>query len=202
METLLHPFLTLLDTLYFGIISPLFLLLSQGLEQVLLGPLRLLQLPVTLQVMCVAVAAAALSLYIRKLIKVEEKEAAFKKQFTAKKRQQDDLHLISDWKSREKFAKAIDDDIDYDFNTYLAGRFARYGITYLLPIFLTLFWLDGIIHETFLIGLPASSGYPGLSTQFVFLLTYCTALFIYFRLRKKRLRRTEEEQATAAPTHS
>jgi Flp pilus assembly protein TadB len=201
MENLLKPFITLLDTLYFGIISPIFSFLSRGLEFVLLEPLRIIQLPPALQVVVVAFFAAALSISIRKLIKVEEKEATFKAQFTAKKAKQEDLHLISDWKSREKFAKAIDDDIDEDFNTYLAGRFSRYGMAYLLPIFMTLFWLDGIITDTFLIALPESTGYQGISTQIVFLFAYCTALFIYFKRRKKRLKKVET-QDIANPAQS
>lgn len=197
MENLLKPFTTLLDSIYFGIISPVFSFLSGGLELILLEPLRMLQLPVALQVVWVSIFAAALSIYVRKLIKVEEKEAAFKAQFTAKRSKHEDLKLISDWKSREKFAKAIDDDIDEDFNTYLAGRFSRYGMAYLLPIFMTLFWLDGIITDTFIIALPESTGYQGISTQIVFLSAYCTALFIYFRRRKNRLKKAAMQNISA-----
>lgn len=204
MENVLKPIYALMDTLYFGVISPVFSFISEGLEVILLEPLRMLQLPVALQVVWVAIFAAALSIYVRKLVKVEEKEAAFKKQFTAKRAKHEDLNLISDWKSREKFAKAIDDDIDEDFNTYLAGRFSRYGMAYLLPIFMTLFWLDGIITDTFIIALPESTGYQGISTQIVFLFAYCTTLFIYFRRRKNRLKMTaaQDIKATAQDSYS
>ncbi len=199
MENLLKPILSLLDSLYFGIISPVFSIMGQGLELLLIRPLQLLQLPAAFQVMFVAVCAAGLSLYIRNVLNVEKKEEAFKKQFTAKKKKQEDLHLISDWKSREKFAKTIDDDIDQDFNAYLAGRFSRYGLTYLLPIFLSLFWLDGVIDQRFIIALPQNSqGYTGLSTQIVFLAAYGITLFISFRIKKRRKRKSEQSAALTA----
>lgn len=193
MENIWQSVSAVLDSLFFGIISPVFILLGQGLELVLLKPLQLMQLPPSLQVFWVGIVAAALSILLRKLMRVEEKDAAFRKAFLAKKAQQDDLHLISDWKSREKFAKAIDDDIDEDFNGYLAGRFARYGIIYLLPIFLTLYWLNSTVQEgPFLIVFPGEPyGIRGISLNFIFLFSYCLSLFVYFKLRKKALRKKE-----------
>jgi len=193
MEGLWQAISALLDNLFFGVISPVFVLLSRGLELLLLRPLQLLQVPSALQVFWLGIVAAALSLALRRLMRAEEKDAAFRAAFLAKKAQQDDLHLISDWKSREKFAKAIDDDIDEDFNSYLAGRFARYGIIYLLPIFLTLYWLSRVISDgPFLIVFPGEPyGIRGLSLNFIFLFSYCLSLFIYFKLRKKVLRGKE-----------
>ena len=177
----------LLDALFFNVISPVFILLSQGVELLLLRPLQFLQVPEALQVYWVGIVAAVLSLFLRKVMRVEEKDAAFRADFLAKKSQQEDLHLISDWKSREKFAKAIDDDIDNDFNTYLAGRFARYGVVYLLPIFLTLYWLQNVFAGIrFLVVLPGEPlGLQGLSANLIFLFSYCVSLFTYFKLLKK-----------------
>lgn len=193
MEKLWQTLSALLDSLFFGIISPAFVLLGQGLELFLLRPLQLLQVPSALQVLWIGIVAAALSLVLRRLMRAEEKDAAFRSAFLAKKGQQDDLHLISDWKSREKFAKAIDDDIDEDFNSYLAGRFARYGIIYLLPIFFTLYWLGNtILDGPFLIVFPSEPyGIQGLSLNFIFLFSYCLSLFIYFKLGRKLLRKKE-----------
>jgi uncharacterized membrane protein (DUF106 family) len=187
LDTLLKFLSTGLDAVYMNIISPSFIALQRGLEILVLWPLKVLYIPPLLQVVLIATIVAMVSITIRRYLDVDEKEQAFRKSFTAKKKQQENLQLISDWKSRERFAKAIDDDIDQDFNTYLAGRFSRYGIVYLLPIFLTLGWLDSTFSHSLLIPFKENSrGLVGITTQLVFLLSYCTVMFIFFRLRKKR----------------
>ena len=190
MEQLLKTISNLLDLLYFEVISPVFVFIARGLDMLLIHPLQLLQIPPVVQIMFVALLTGMLSMIIRHLLGVEKKEAAFKAVFTAKKEAQDDLKLISDWKSRETFAKTIDNDIDNDFNSYLAERFARHGMVYLLPIFLSLFWLENSpLPSGILFYLPENRfGIQGIYPQFVFLLTYCMVLFTFFRLnRKKRL---------------
>jgi len=188
VEQFLKTISTILDFLYLEVISPVFLLIAQGLDLLIIQPLQLLQIPAALQVMVIAMLTGALSMGIRQLLKVEEKERVFKESFTRKKEAQDDLRLISDWKSRETYAKTIDDDIDQDFNSYLAERFARHGMVYLLPIFLSLFWLENAIEPSgILFYLPENSyGIQGIYQQFVFLLTYCIFLVCYFRLRRKK----------------
>jgi len=189
MELFLKTISELLDSLYFEIISPVFVVLGRGLDLLLIQPLQLLQVPVILQIMCVAMLTTLFSLTLRRLVKVEEKDAVFKTAFARKKAAQDDLKLISDWKSRETFAKTIDQDIDQDFNSYLAGRFARHGIVYLLPIFLSLFWLENSpLPSGILFYLPENRfGMEGIYPQFIFLMTYCGVLFTFFRLRRKKL---------------
>jgi len=192
MEQLLKTISSLLDILYFEVISPGFVLVAKGLDMLLIQPLQFLQIPPVVQVMVIALLSAMLSMAIRHLIGVEKKEAAFKATFTKKKAAQDDLQLISDWKSRETFAKTIDDDIDQDFNSYLAERFARHGMVYLLPIFLSLFWLENALESSgVLFKLPENRfGIQGIYPQFVFLLTYCLVLFTFFRLRRKKLKKS------------
>lgn len=187
MEQLLKTISTLLDLLYFEVISPLFLLACQGLDMLLIQPLQFLQVPTVLQVVFFALLTGMLSMAIRHLLRVEEKEAVFKATFTQKKAAQDDLKLISDWKSRETFAKTIDNDIDNDFNNYLAERFARHGMVYLLPIFLSLFWLENALDSGILFYLPDNRfGVQGIYPPFVFLLTYCIFLFTFFKLRRNK----------------
>ncbi len=194
MESLLSFFSSLLDTLFYGAIVPLFSLISSLLEMIILRPMQLLHLPPALQVALIALLTALLSISLRKLVKAEEKDRIFKEKFIAKKKQQEELHRITDWKSREKFAKAMDDDIDEDFNTYLAGRFARYGIAYLLPIFLVLYWLDVTTVYTTVINLPGDSqNITGIPVMVVYLTIYCACLFSYFTLRKRKLKRKQEE---------
>lgn len=189
MELIIKTISELLDSLYFEIISPVFAALGRVLDLLLIQPLQFLQIPPVLQVICIATLTALLSLGLRRLVKVEEKDAAFKAAFARKKAAQDDLKLISDWKSRETFAKTIDQDIDQDFNSYLAGRFAGHGIVYLLPIFLSLFWLENSsLPSGILFYLPENRfGIEGIYPQFVFLLTYCSVLFTFFRRRRKKL---------------
>ena len=194
MDSLLAFFSSLLDTLFYGAIVPLLSLIGSLMELVILNPMQLMHLPPAMQVILVALLTASLSLMLRRLVKADEKDRMFKENFIAKKKQQEELHRITDWKSREKFAKAMDDDIDEDFNTYLAGRFARYGIAYLLPIFLVLYWLDVTTGYTTVINLPGNSTHmSGIPVMVVFLATYCVCLFGYFTLRKRKLKRGQQE---------
>ncbi len=188
MELLLKTISSILDSLYFEVISPGFILVAKGLDILLIQPLQFLQVPPVVQIMFIALLSGMLSMAIRRLLKVEEKEAAFKAIFTKKKESQDDLKLISDWKSRETFAKTIDNDIDQDFNSYLAERFARHGMVYLLPIFLSLFWLENALESSgILFSVPENRfGIEGIYPQFIFLLTYCFVLFTFFKLRRKK----------------
>ncbi len=187
MERLLTTISSVLDFLYFELISPGFALIARGLDMLFIQPLQFLQLPPVLQIMWVAFLSCLLSMAIRRLLRVEEKEAAFKQMFASKKDAQKDLHLISDWKSRETFAKTIDNDIDNDFNSYLAERFARHGMVYLLPIFLSLFWLENVLYTGILFYVPENRfGIQGIYPQFVFLLTYCFVLITYFKVRRKK----------------
>ncbi len=187
MDSSLNPLSHLLNLLFFHGIGPFFSFVGRGLEWLVLRPLELLQLPPAVQVMVVAALTAALSSGVRRLLGSAKKDEAFRRRFAARKAEQQDLQLISDWKSRETFAKAIDDDIDLDFNTYLAERFARYGLTYLLPIFFTLFWLDHALGTAAAsIVLPSNPlGISVISAPTIFLLFYCLALLLFSRLQKK-----------------
>ena len=187
MEHLLQTISTLLDLLYSEAVGPFFTFIGRGLDVLLIRPLQMLHIPSVLQVMVIAVLTGMLSLAIRRLMGNEAKDAAFREQFALRKQSQEDLKLIRDWKSRETFAKVIDDEIDHDFNTYLAERFARHGLVYLLPIFLSLFWLEHAVESSgVLIALPQNRfGIQGIHMQFVFLLTYCAVLFMVFLVRRK-----------------
>lgn len=184
-----------LDELYVWVVSPFFNLLGQLLDLLLLRPMQYFHFPLYLQVCLIAAFTAGLSLLIRKLTKIEEKENRYRREFLEQRKQHDDLHFITDWKSREKIARSIDDEIDEGFNTYLAHRFSRMGFTYLIPVFLSLFWLDVVFKHNFVADLPDNHyGIAGVSTQLVFLVSYCTVLIVYFRQRKKR---QGKEQVTA-----
>jgi hypothetical protein len=87
-----------------------------------------------------------------------------------------------------------DDELNDDFNTYIAQHYGRYVLVYLLPILLMLAWLNSIFDEQALqelVGMPYvlpapqnSFGVEGLSVTFIFLATYIVSLVIGFRIKK------------------
>ena len=187
----------ILDWLYYDCIAPLFQLMGRLLSLVLIQPLALLHTPVWLHVIFLAVLTACFSFFLRHLLKVEEKVQRFNALFAKKRERQQDLQLISDKYSREALYKVTDDDLNSDFNTYLAHHYARYVTVYMLPIFLILAWLNTVFTETYLLdvlghpfvlNVPENSfGVTGLSVTFIFLLTYVLSLIVGFQVvRRKR----------------
>ncbi len=193
-----------LGWLFTSLVGPFFSLLGRGLELLLLRPLDLAGLPVAGQVAVVGVLAGLLSLFLRRRLRVGEHEDTFIAAFAAKKERQKDFALLDDWKTRDLFFRVSDRDLDEDFNTYLAHRFALHGIVYLLPILFTLFWLDTVFSPAVLIGrvgvaaampLPANSyGLAGVPVALVFFIFYLLVLFA----AGWRRRRCRSRQARAA----
>jgi hypothetical protein len=189
LDSLLSPFLRVLDGLYDGFIKPLFMTIGQGLELVLLQPLAALGTPLSLQVAAVGGLTAMLSFFIHRLCKTEQADQAFKEQFTAKRAQRDELRALAGYPARERLEKVVDDDIDEDYNQYLAGKFARFGTTYLLPIFLVNFWLEKVFGGTTGFAFPARGWeIAQLSTQQLFFIFYLATLIGGYMLRKRRNR--------------
>ncbi len=186
MEKTIELVSSFLDQLYFSFINPFFYFLGQGLEYLIIKPLDFFHFQPVSKIIVVAILTALLSLFLRRLFKVDKKERNFKKIFTEKKKKQQDFSLITDWKSKEAFYRASDNDIDEDFNTYLAGRYASYVAVYMLPIFLAMHWLGIIFNEArFVMDLPANAfGLEGLSISLVFLTTYLTALITFYFVSK------------------
>ncbi len=184
-----------LDWLMLGVLTPLFSGASHLLQFVIIHPLETVGAPLWLQVTLVALITAAISIFIRKLLRVDEKEAAFQKAFLERKQAQELIGKIDDWKKQAVLYDASDNELDEKFNEYLAQRFARYGLTYLMPVFFALFWLDHIPsvvklkEETgavFIIAFPGSvKGVSGISLPLLFMTVYLLAIFIYFRLKPK-----------------
>ncbi len=184
-----------LDWLMAGVLTPLFSGASHLLQLVIINPLETVGAPLWLQVTLVALLTAGVSILIRKLLRVDEKEAAFQKAFLERKQAQELIGKIDDWKKQAVLYDASDNELDERFNEYLAQRFARYGLTYLMPVFFALFWLDHIPsvvklkEETgavFVIAFPGSvKGVSGISLPLLFMTVYLLAIFIYFRLKPK-----------------
>ena len=191
LDAFLQNILLILDWLFESIVSPVFLLAGRGLELLMLKPLDALHAPVVWQLILAAVITALLSRYLRTLFRVEQKEQEFKEKFSAEKAKQQDIKLLEDWKTRDEFYKACDQELDEDFNTYLAQRIGRYVGVYLLPLFLVLFWLNSVFStqellsrngSPFVVSLSGwSLGIEGLNVTFVFLVAYVFSLtFLHF----------------------
>ena len=194
-----------LDWLFAEAISPLFRLVGEGFEFAVLKPLILLNLPVAYQVAVIGVLTGMISQLIRMLIRAEQKETAFQQKFAAKKSLQQPIADVADWKARDVLYRASDRELDEDFNVYLAQRFARYGIVYMLPIFMLLFWLESVLpKETLVSGsngiyyalsLPHNNfGFEGLTVSTVFLVSYVLFQIAFFSLRKNLRKRRKFER--------
>lgn len=195
---------SILDWLYFDCIAPLFGLLGRLLSLMLIQPLSLLNTPVWIQIVFIAVLTACFSFFLRYKLGVEEKVRHFNALFAEKRRRQQDLQIISDKYSREALYRVTDDELNSDFNTYLAHHYARYVTVYMLPVFLVLSWLNTVFSEKILeqlsgtmyvLPVPANDfGVLGLSVTGVFLLTYILCLILGFRLKHFVRNRKSEGQ--------
>jgi len=186
----------ILDWIYFGIITPVFRLIGWLLSLVFIKPLAALHTPIWLHVAILGLLTAAFSHYVRHLLRVDEKVARFNELFAEKRRRQMDLQMIPDKYSREALYRVTDDELNSDFNSYLAHHYARYVTVYMLPIFLILAWLNMVFSSSVLVaryGVPYVVSVPenrfgvqGLSVTAIFLLTYIVGLITGFFLKKKR----------------
>jgi len=185
-----------LDFVLVKFVGPLFSVIGKTLYFILLKPLALLQLPVFIQVIFIGILTGFLSIKIKKALKVQEKEEVFFKKFEKMRAVQKDFDLIKDWKMRKVLYEATDKDLDEEYNTFIAQKFSHFGMVYLLPIFLTLFWLDSVFSSDYLEsinGLPYTLvfpsepfGLPGLSLPVTFFIGYISIQIIWARLQKKK----------------
>ena len=174
---------SILDWVWLGLIAPTASFMGDLLEMCTLAPMNTVGIPLVIQVAVIGGLAASLSICIKRLLKVEEKEAGYLEEIERKKHAaQDALSAIGDWKVKEVLQNASDSEIDEIYNTYISKKFAWFGSTYLVPVFITLFWLDTrhrIGQHRFLVEFHDSSlGVPGLSVPLVFFFGYCMVLFL------------------------
>ncbi len=195
MNFIINQITAVLDWIFTDIVVPVFSAVSRLLEFLILKPMDAAHFPFWLELTVIASLTALLSLYIRKLLRIDEKEAAFQEAFLARKQAQEFIKDIDDWKKQSVLYDASDKELDEEFNTYLAQRFSRYGLTYLMPSFLVLFWLDctrpawKLEAETgspFVINFPPNSfGIPGISVPLFFIIVYLLIIAGYFKFRKR-----------------
>ena len=209
MDILIQKLTFGLDWLFESILGPFFSLLGSGLELLFLKPLEVVHVPISGQIIIAAVATALFSRLLRRLLKVEEKEKLFKEKFTAQRTQQKNIDLLKDWKTRDSLYRFTDKEIDEDFNTYLAQRFARYMQIYMIPLFLILHWLNTVFSAEQLISLQGSPylvdytdmgwSVQGLNVTAVFLLSYIISL-IGCHYGARKIRKQETRQVLKAKT--
>ncbi len=195
----------ILDILFYDCIEPLFQLLGRLLELIFIMPLAWLHVPITLHVILLAILVSFFSFWLRRRLNVEEKSERFKAIFHEKRRRQQDLQVISDKYSREALYKITDEDLNSDFNTYLAYHYARYMTVYMLPLFMIMGWLNSVFSEEmllerfgsrFVIVLPENIlGIPGLSVTLIYLLAYVVCLIIGFQILRRRKRKEADEKS-------
>lgn len=190
---------SILDSIYYGILQPLFLGIRALLDLVFLDSLSALSISQSGQVVIVAICTVLFAFFLRSLLKVEAREKIFRKKFTAQKAERDTIGIIPDPKSRDALYTSADQSIDEDFNTYLAQHYFRYVLIYLLPLFLVMAWLNSSLDErvlpvvsgqAYLFLLPSQPlGMQGVSVTLLFLLTYIISLIIGFQLKKRLVRK-------------
>jgi uncharacterized membrane protein (DUF106 family) len=195
----------ILDWLFYDCITPVFVILGKLLSLLFIKPFVLVHTPLWLHIIVLAVLMSFFSFYLRRLLKVEEKVQTFNKLFAEKRRRQQNLQYISEKYSREALYRVTDDDLNNDFNTYLAHHYARYVTVYMIPLFLVLAWLNSVFTESYLIsqfGIPFVLKVPenrfgmvGLSLSAIFLFIYVLCLIIGFHImrRRKKANKISEE---------
>jgi len=200
MESISH----ILDWLFYDCITPVFLLLGRLLSLIFIRPFVLLHVPLWIHLVLLAVLLSFFSFYLRRLLKVEEKVQRFNALFAEKRRRQQNLQYISEKYSREALYRVTDDELNSDFNTYLAHHYARYVTVYMIPVFLVMAWLNSVFSEPYLIahfGSPFVYKFPtnrfgmmGLSVSAIFLFTYVVCLVIGFHIMRRRKRANQESE--------
>ncbi|MBC8316649.1 MAG: hypothetical protein H8E41_02000 [Desulfobulbaceae bacterium] len=211
MDTLIQQFIFILDWFFESLISPFFTLIGMGLEWIIIKPLMVLHVPVLWQVILVAVATALLSRLLRRWMKVVQRDQLFKEKFTAQRLQQKNIDLLNDWKARDSLYRYTDNEIDEDFNTYLAQRFARHMQVYMIPLFLSQYWLSTVFPSEKLIsqfGSPylidlSDKGWAmqGVSITVVFLLAYVFTLIGCFLADRAGLSARRPSTGSMLPVH-
>jgi hypothetical protein len=134
---------------------------------------------------------------------VDQKVRRFNELFAEKRRRQQDLQMIPEKYSREALYRITDEELNSDFNTYLAHHYARYVTVYMLPIFLVLAWLNSVFDTAlltsrygsiYIVPFPANGlGVAGFSVTSLYLLTYVVCLIVGFQILRRRRRRRERD---------
>ncbi len=188
MPSLSAPITDLLNWIWLHILTPVALAVGKGLEVIILRPLSEAGLSPFGQVLVVGMLVGLLSMIIKRLLKTQEKEEAFRKLFEKKKEVEEGIRQIDDWKIKKVLYETSDEDIDEEYNKFISIKFAHFGLTYLLPIFLTLYWLSCVFSpeklteitgSIFLLKLPQNPIHlPGLSVPLTFFIGYFSSYTI------------------------
>ncbi len=188
MPSLSAPITDLLNWIWLHILTPVALAIGKGLEVIILRPLSEAGFNPFEQVLIVGILVGLLSMLIKKLLKTQEKEEAFRRLFAKKKRLEENIKHLDDWKIKKVLYETSDEEIDEEYNKFISVKFAHFGLTYLLPIFLTLYWLsciftpEKLIEKTgsiFLLTLPDNPLHlHGLSVPLTFFIGYFGAYII------------------------
>ncbi len=185
---------SILDTVFYNIISPLIIFIRNLLDLAILGTLSSLHIPPSGQIVTVAMLTVVFAFFLRWILKVDEKNIKFRKQFLAQKEKRDSIKIVADIKARDAMLQSADQSIDENFNTYLAQHYFRYVLVYMLPVFLVMAWLNSSFDntilpmadgQTYLFLLPSRPlGMHGVSVTLLFLSSYVLFLIVGFQVKK------------------
>lgn len=196
---MLDALISMLDWLWLDLIVPVMSMVGEGLYRISIGAFSSLGIPISFSIFLIGILTSIVSLIIRVILKVDMRERVFQKKIQRKRELQEGISGIEDWKVQEVLTKATDEEIDEVYNTYLSYKFAWFGTTYLVPIFLVLYWLDTIPELNgvrFVVEFPPNPlGLPGLSVALTFFLGYLPGIFLLTKLKAVRL---EKERAKRA----
>ncbi len=183
------------------IITPLFLHLSNWLVILLIRPMDFLHIAMPLQVFLLGILTALLSWRLRTILKIPERTEAFRRLFQRKKQEQGMLAKGIDNKyARDALLRVSDEEIDEEYNAFMADYFSRYATAYLLPAVVAMAWIQNAFPKTLLFEKTGSPllidlgnkipGIQGLSVAAVFLAAYLLSLICLFSYQgfKKRRR--------------
>ncbi len=194
---------------YEQFMDPLFFLLGQGLNSLILQPLVFLQFPVSLQIAVSGFIFSVLSIILRHVLKVREHDMDFRREFSKRHAIQKDISLVSDWKLKSMMYDYSDDELDEIFNTYMAQKYVRYTAVYLMPLFTGEIWMNATfspdklydIHgSTFALPIPGSPfGIHGLTVSSLFLVSWLVGLVINSWIARIIRRRKGAETTACTP---
>ncbi len=189
--------ISMLDWLWVDLIVPVMSMAGEGLYRISIGAFSSLGIPISFSIFLIGILTSIVSLIIRVILKVDMRERVFQKKIQRKRELQEGISAIGDWKVQQVLSKAIDEEIDEVYNTFLSYKFAWFGSMYLLPIFLVLYWLDTIPEINgvrFVVEFPPNPlGLPGLSVALTFFLGYLPGIFLSTKLKSTRLEKERDK---------
>ncbi len=152
------------------------------------------------QIIALAVVTGIVSLLLRRILLIKVLETTFQSSFQKHLDHRKQFILCPNQHFRDMLYQASDQELNEDFNSYLAQRFVQQTLIYILPLLLSLSWLDNSLPtegysadlgKPFIMVLPLGEyGIPGIPFPILFLIAYILILALgMWRDRQNRTSR-------------